>query len=59
MPSPRLIYPLSGEGILMSMVATQISAANKEDITIFCVAFNEKKESIIEYNVCEGCLNEI
>ena len=40
-----------------------------EELTSYCQAFytflpresyfNEKKESIIEYNVCEGCLNEI
>ena len=39
------------------------------ELTSYCQAFytflpresyfNEKKESIIEYNVCEGCLNEI
>ena len=37
MQSPKLKYPLSGEGILIIIVATQQSAASIEANAIFCV----------------------
>ena len=35
--SPRFTYPLSGDGILIIIVATQQSAASMEAVTTFCV----------------------